>query len=120
MNFVDRKFKMMVRMYEGSDMKKAMEGNEPVPFRLAARRVSHNDIVGWGEMRFREFEEMEESKGEFPCTLVNFIDDDIICAWSMKKFEEELRKFSEKYEAWQDQEMLKNMREEAEIYSKNK
>jgi len=75
-------------------------------------------IVGWGEMRFRELEEVEEQRGEFPCTIVNFVDDDLICAWPMKKFEEELRKFSEKYEEWQDQEIRKNMEEEAKIFSK--
>jgi len=69
-------------------------------------------------MRFRELEEVEEQRGEFPCTIVNLIEDDIICAWPMKKFEEELRKFSEKFEEWQDAEILKNMKEEAAIFNK--
>ncbi len=119
MNFVDRKFKMLIRMYEGPHLQEAIKGDRPVPFRVAAKRITHTDITGWGEMRFREEVEVEEQRGEFPCTIINFLDgDDIICAWPMKKFEEELRKFSEKYEEWQDQEILKNMKEEAAIFNK--
>lgn len=99
MNFVDRKFKMLIRLYEGESMQEALKGNAPVPFRVAYRRVTHTDITGWGEMRFREFEELEEDMGEFPCTIVTLENDELICAWPMKKFEEELRKFTDKYEA---------------------
>lgn len=118
MNFVDRKFKILIRMYEGKTLEEAMKADSPAPFRVAVRRISHQDIRGWGEMRFREQEEMEEKMGEFPCTLINMMEEDVMCAWPIKKFEEELRKFSEKFEEWQDQEIRKNMKEEAEIFNK--
>lgn len=118
MNFVDRKFRMLIRMYEGKSLEEAIRSDKPVPFRVAAKRVTHTDIKGWGEMRFREQEEIEEMRGEFPCTIVNFVEDDIICAWPMKKFEEELRKFSEKYEQWEEEEIRKSMEREAAIFDK--
>lgn len=118
MNFVDRKFKIPIRMYEGKSLAEAISSESSVPFRVAARRITHTDIKGWGEMRFRELEEIEEQRGEFPCTMVCLLEDDLICSWPMKKFEEELRKFSEKYEEWQDREIIKNMEIEAKIFSK--
>jgi len=105
-------------MYEGQDMQEAIKGGQGIPFRTAARRITHTDIEGWGEMRFKEMPEVEERQGEFPCTVVCMKEDDIICAWPMKKFEEELRKFSEKYEEWQAAEMKKDMEEEAAIFNK--
>lgn len=118
MNFVDRKFKIPVRMYEGKSMADALTSDTPVPFRVAAKRITHSDIKGWGEMRFREMEGIEEERGEFPCTIVELLEDDIICSWPMKKFEEELRKFADKYEEWQDAEYKKSMEEEAAVFNR--
>ena len=119
MNFVDRKFKIPVRMYEGKTIQEALASDSPVEFRVAARRITHSNISGWGEMRFRELAEIEEQRGEFPCTMLIMVDgEDIMCSWTMKKFEEELRKFTDKYEEWQDQEIKKNMKEEAAIFHK--
>ena len=67
MEYVDRFWKIPVRMYEGGDIQAAMVANTPVPFRVAAERIIHMDIKGWKEMRFKETPEMEAERGEFPC-----------------------------------------------------
>lgn len=126
MNFVERKFKIPVRAYEESDLKRATQfdspyvgdSKEPVPFRVAAERITHTDIKGWKEMRFRESEQTEEERGEFPCTLIKMVDDDILCSWPMKKFEEELRKFTEKYEEFQEQMTIKFLEQETALIAK--
>ena len=111
MNFVERKFKIPVRMYEGKSLEEANRMDKPVAFRVATRRITHTDIMGWGQMRFRELEDIEEERGEFPCTIIHLMDDDVICAWPIKKFEDELVKFANKYEAWQEEEIKKGLEE---------
>lgn len=112
MEYVDRFWKIPVRMYEGGDIQAAMVANTPVPFRVAAERIIHMDIKGWKEMRFKETPEMEAERGEFPCTLVRLIEEDVVCCWPMKKFEEELRKFSNKFEEWERKERNMDIMEE--------
>jgi hypothetical protein len=89
-----------------------------IPFRIAVERITHTDIKGWRQMRFRESLEIETDRGEFPCTLIKLVDSDILCSWPMKKFEEELRKFLEKYEAFAESQALKYIIQEIEATEK--